>query len=223
MNTQSSVSRIFLIDDHPLVRMGLAQILSTQEDLEVCGEIGHGRGAAQAVEAAAPDLIILDLTLPDAGGLDLIKAIRAVGVTKPILINSMHPETLYAERVLRAGADGYLMKQVAPKKVLTAVRKVLAGEVYLSEEMTRQLVNSMGGTRRTPQNHSVERLSDREFEVFEQIGRGRSTAEIASLLGISPRTVDVHRANIKSKLGLSNSAELARMAVNWVESSAAEV
>lgn len=200
--------------------MGLGQVFDTQEDLELCGELEGGRGAIEALSQTDPDAIILDLSLPDTGGIDLIKAIRAAGVNAPILVNSMHPESLYAERVLRAGANGYLMKQVAPKTVLTAIRKVLDGEAYLSDEMTRNLVNRIAGAREL--KRSVEELTDREFEVFELIGRGQPTSDIADVLSISPKTVDVHRANIKAKLSISSGAELARIAVRWVESGGKE-
>ncbi|MFT5469147.1 MAG: DNA-binding NarL/FixJ family response regulator [Verrucomicrobiales bacterium] len=220
MKPETATKRIFLIDDHPLVRMGLGQILDTQSDLELCGELDGGRGAIEALSQTEPDAIILDLSLPDTGGIDLIKAIRAAGFSAPILVNSMHPETLYAERVLRAGANGYLMKQVAPKTVLTAIRKVLDGQAYLSDEMTCNLVNRMAGAREL--KNSVEELTDREFEVFELIGRGKPTADIAELLSISPRTVDVHRANIRAKLSVTSGAELAQIAVRWVESGGKE-
>jgi DNA-binding NarL/FixJ family response regulator len=206
----------FLIDDHPLIRIGLAQLLDCEPDLEVCGESGKSEGVIEAVQAADPDVVITDLSLPGASGLELIKNMRAAGVSVPILVVSMHEEEHYAERALKAGANGYVMKHEVHKNYVKAIRQVLEGEVYLSEAMTKRLVSGLTNGR--PRSGSpVQELTHREFEVFELIGHGRSTRQIAAALKINPRTVDVHRANIKSKLGVQDGAELARYAVRWVE------
>lgn len=207
----------FLIDDHPIVRLGLTQMIETQPDLRVCGEIGVREGAVEAVLAAKPDLILLDLNLPDASGMDLIKEIRAAGIASPILVISLHEEVQYAERAIKAGANGYLMKHHSIKNCLQAIRKVINSGTYLSDAMTKRLVESIVEGRKKSAD-PVESLTSREFEVFDLIGRGRSTRQISGALRINSRTVDVHRSNIKAKLGVRDAAELAHYAVRWVES-----
>jgi len=207
----------FLIDDHPIVRLGLTQMIETQPDLRVCGEIGAREGAVEAVLAAKPDVILLDLNLPDASGMDLIKEIRGAGVQSPILVISLHEELQYAERAIKAGANGFLMKHHSIKNCLQAIRKVINSGSYLSEAMTNRLVESIADGRKKSTD-PVDSLTSREFEVFDLIGRGRSTRQISEALRINSRTVDVHRSNIKTKLGVRDAAELAHFAVCWVES-----
>ena len=210
-------TRVFVVDDHPIVRQGLAQMINQEADLRVCGESEDAPSALQAIGDVKPDVIIVDVSLHGPDGLDLLKSLRARGEPAPVVILSMHDESLYAERALRAGARAYLMKQEATEKVLVAIRRVLAGEIYVSERMAsrllRQFVTSTASSAAAP----VDLLSDRELEVFGMIGRGRSTRQIADALHLSPKTVDSYRAHIKEKLGLANATELVRHAVQWVE------
>jgi DNA-binding NarL/FixJ family response regulator len=208
--------RILLVDDHPIVRDGLAQLINQSGDLTVCGEAGDPAEALQAIDGARPDLAILDLSLKGGDGLELIKQIRARWPKLPILVLSMHSEDLFAERVLRAGARGYIMKQEATRSVLGAIRKVLAGDVYLSSEiqshLLRRCVGSAGEQARLP----IDTLSDRELTVLELIGRGLSTRAIARELKLSVKTVESYRDHIKKKLNLSSSTQLIHYAVRWM-------
>lgn len=210
-------TRVFVVDDHPIVRQGLAQMINQEADLRVCGEAEDAPSALQAIGRVKPDVIIIDVSLHGPDGIDLLKSLRARGEPAPVVILSMHDESLYAERALRAGAKAYLMKQEATEKVLVAIRRVLAGDIYVSERMAskllRQFVTSASPTSAAP----VDLLSDRELEVYGMIGRGRSTRQIADALHLSSKTVDSYRAHIKEKLGFGNATELVRHAVQWVE------
>lgn len=219
-----AVHRIFLIDDHPVMRAGLAKLIDGESDLELCGEIEGGRGAVGIVERACPDVILLDLSLGDRSGLELIKDLRAAGIPAGILVVSMHDEVLYAERVLRAGANGYLMKVEAPGRVIEGIRTVARGGIFLSDKMSRSMLHSMvGGSLSNGEKHLLSVLTDREFEVLRLIGKGHPPRVIADSLGISPKTIDTHRAHIKEKLGFANGAELLRFAVLWAETGEVEV
>lgn len=209
--------RILLVDDHPMLRAGLAALINKQPDLEVCAEAEDAAKALQATLHAVPDLVVTDLTMPGRGGLEFIKDVHARHSDLPVLVVSMHDETLYAERALRAGARGYLMKEAGGEKLLAAIRHVLSGQVYVSERLSAQLLDSMTSRRPRGSSSPIEKLSDREFQVFQLIGQGRNTREIAQQLHLSPKTVDVHRANIKDKLGLLDATALVRHAVRWVE------
>ena len=216
--TKTKTFRVFLIDDHPLMRAGTAKVIDMDPRLEVCGELGRGRGAMDAVLQTDVDVILLDLSLPDCSGLELIKDFRAVGIEAAILVLSMHDETLYAERVLKAGANGYLMKEEATERVVEGIHTVLGGDIFLSEEMNRRMLKRMAGCDRPSSDGlSLDRLTDREFEVFELIGKGMPSRSIAKSLGISPKTVDAHRSHMKEKLGFTDGTELVRYAVRWVE------
>ncbi len=210
--------QIVLVDDHPMMRLGLAQLINLETDLQVCAE---AETAAQGFEAAnrfSPDLVILDISLPDKSGLELIKDLQAARPGVVLLVLSMHDENLYAERALRAGARGYIMKQEGGKKLMEAIRQVLEGRVYVSEKMSAKMLESFSGRKPNLSAKSpIEQLTDREFEVFELLGQGRSTKEIADHLHLSGKTVEVHRLNIKTKLGLNSAPELIRAAVRWVE------
>ncbi len=200
----------------------MRRVIETEPGFEVCGEYGSGKGAVETIQQAQPDIVLLDLSLPDASGLELIRDLRNAEINVPILIISMHDENLYAERVLRTGANGYLMKQEATEKVIEGIRHLLNGEVYISPAMNRRMLRSMTnhphGHNRKSDGNSLDRLSDREFEVFDLIGQGVPTRKIAAILKISEKTVEAHRAHIKEKLNLADGAELVRFAVHWVDS-----
>lgn len=209
--------RIVLVDDHPIMRHGLAQLISSEPGLEICGEAGSAAEGLQAVEKCRPDLVIVDLTLPDKHGLEFIKDLHALFPGTRVLVLSMHDESLYAERALRAGARGYLMKETAADHVVKAARRVLEGGIYLSERMAGSLLETIAGQRKASDQSLLDRLTDRELEVLQLIGQGRPTRHIAEQLHVSARTVDAHRAHIKEKLQLTDGAALVRYAVRWVE------
>jgi DNA-binding NarL/FixJ family response regulator len=211
------VSTVFLIDDHSLLREGLAHLLGRQDDFEICGQAGTAREALAQIPELDPDLVLLDMSLPDKNGLELIKDLQAICPHVRILVLSMHDETLYAERVLRAGARGYIMKEAAGERLVEAMRRVLAGRVALSPEASTHILGALSDNPGDRPRSRMQSLTDREFEVFELIGKGRDAHEISRRLGISPRTVDAHRAHIREKLGLADSSELMRYAVRWVE------
>jgi DNA-binding NarL/FixJ family response regulator len=209
--------RLLLVDDHPMMRAGLAQLINKQADLEVGGEAGNPAEALQEIGRVRPDLVVTDITMPGRGGVEFIKDALAVHAGLPILVVSMHDELIYAERALRAGARGYVMKEAGAEKLLQAIRKVLTGEVYVSERTSANLLDSLTGRRPRGSNSPIEKLSDREFEVFQLIGQGKSTRDVAQELHLSPKTVDVHRGRIKEKLGVKDATSLVRHAVRWVE------
>jgi DNA-binding NarL/FixJ family response regulator len=214
---KSSAKRLFIVDDHPMMRTGLAQLIDNEPDLKICGEAGNAREAYNAVAAQKPDLVLLDISLPDKNGLELIKDLLTIRPGLPILVISMHDELLYAERVLRAGGRGYIMKQEGGKKMLQAIRQVLSGQICVSEKMSARILEAFSGRPAEAAVSPVQLLSDREFEVFQWIGRGRGTREIAQQLRLSVKTVEVHRANIKKKLKLKTANELAHYAFRWTE------
>jgi DNA-binding NarL/FixJ family response regulator len=209
--------RILIVDDHPMMRQGLAQLIEAEPDLLVCGEAETAGRAFEAIAVLKPDLVLADISLPDKSGLELIKDFQAVQPGLPVLVISMHDESLYAERVLRAGGRGYIMKQEGGKKLMQAIRQVLSGQIYVSEKMSAKIVEIFSGQRTAAGSSPVEKLTDREFEVFQLIGQGKSTKEIATGLHLSAKTVEVHRINIKQKLNLKSAPELIRYAVRWVE------
>ena len=212
------VSRIMLVDDHPMVRERLAEIIQREPDLTVCGEAEDRHGALQTLEQAHPDLVIIDLTLKNSHGLELIKDIRARHPDLAMLVVSMHDESLHAERVIHAGARGYITKQEATKKILLAVRTVLNGGVYLSEKMSAHFAAAAVGRSRSKRGLSIERLTDRELRVFELIGQGHSTRQIAEGLHLDIRTIETYRARIKDKLNLKDASELLQHAIRWAQS-----
>jgi len=209
-----AMRKVVIVDDHPIVRQGLAQLISQESDLQVVGEADDARTAIEVLERVAPDAVIVDLMLKDSSGIDLIKDIKAKSPEARILVVSMHDEAVYAERALRAGAHGYIMKQEATNAVLNALRKVLADDVYVSEEVVSRMLRRMVGGR---PGDGIERLSDRELEVFQALGQGLSVSEIADKLKVSPKTVDTYRAHIKEKLGLASATDVLRVAVSWLE------
>jgi DNA-binding NarL/FixJ family response regulator len=207
--------RVFVVDDHPIVRQGLALLIDQEPDLVVCGAAEEAHTALHAISSLRPDIVILDISLPGPDGIELLKTIRSMEPDLPILVLSMHAESVYAERALRAGANGYIMKQEATDNVLDALRRILRHEVYVSERiantMLRQLVS---GARRTD-GPPEARLSDRELEVFRMIGTGMGTRQIADELGLSVKTVESYQAHIKEKLGLHSARDLMQRAIQW--------
>ena len=214
---KSAVKHVMIVDDHPMMRQGLAQLIDNEPDLKVAAEADTGGQGLDIVVKQKLDLAVLDISLPDKNGLELIKDIRSVKPELPILIISMHDEALYAERVLRAGARGYIMKQEGGKKLLQAIRQVLTGQIYVSEKMSARILETFSGHSPEQSSSPVARLSDREFEVFQLIGQGKGTKEIAQHLNLSVKTVEVHRAKIKEKLSLLTATDLVRYAVRWAE------
>jgi DNA-binding NarL/FixJ family response regulator len=209
--------RILLTDDHPMMRAGLAQLINKQPDLEIAFEASTPAEALQLLEKNAIDLVLTDLTMPGRSGIEFIKDLCALHAGVPILVISMHDEMVYAERVLRAGARGYIMKEAGGEKLLLAIRRVLEQQVYVSEAMAAKILDGMSGQKPRGSVSPITKLSDREFEVFQLIGQGRSTREIAKQLSLSSKTVDVHRSHIKEKLVLKDNTALIRHAVRWVE------
>jgi DNA-binding NarL/FixJ family response regulator len=214
-NGRGSKRRVFLVDDHPLVRRGVADVIAREADLELCGEAGDVAEALQEVERTRPDIVVIDLSLKTGHGIDLIERIKARDPRVKMLVSSMHEETLFAERVLQAGAMGYVTKQEPPETLLGAIRQVLRGEVYLSPRMTSRLLHRLSSGS-PPREDPIQALSNREIEVFEMIGQGLTIQQIAGRLHLSPKTVETHREKIKQKLNFKSSAELGRRAVQWV-------
>lgn len=210
----SNRSRVLLVDDHPIVRQGLAQLINATDDLMVCAEATTAREAMDLIGHATPDVVIVDISLEDRNGVELIKDILVQKPELPTLALSMYDETMYALRVLRAGGRGYIMKQEVPKKMLAAIRTVLSGHVYLSDKMSTRLVQQVVRTG-SSQSAPIAELSDRELEVLTLIGRGQSTREIAEKLFLSIKTIEAHRERIKIKLKLKNATELLRYAMQY--------
>lgn len=210
-------SRILLVDDHRMVLNGYTLMLGAEEDLVVCATATSTSEALAAFEREHPDLVVTDLTLPGRGGLDLIKDLRALDPAVKILVCSMHDETLYAERALRAGAKGYVMKDADGPTFLAAIRRVLSGQLYISERMAARVLDAFAGDRPRGSSSPLEKLSDREFEVFRLFGEGKTAKEIAAQINLSPKTVSVHRDHIKEKMAFATSAEMIREAVRYVE------
>jgi len=212
------LKRIFVVDDHPIVRQGLAKLLSDEADLELCGEAENARDGLQAIGQLKPDLAIVDISLAGKTGLDLIKDIRVLYPQLPVLVLSMHDELIYAERALRAGARGYVMKQEGGKILLQAIRQVLSGQVYVAQQISATILDRVSQGPAKAARSPVENLTEREFEVFHLIGRGLSTRQIANQLSVSVKTVEVHRLHIKEKLHLEAGAALMHYAMSWESS-----
>lgn len=211
-------AKVLVVDDHQIVRQGLMLLINQASDLETCGEADNAVDALKTIDAKSPDIAIVDISLKDTNGIELIKDIRIRHPKLLVLVLSMHDEMFYAERVLRAGARGYVTKDDASEKVIVAIRKVLSGEIYLSERMSARMLSKFvagpGDTGGLP----AERLSDRELEVFELLGQGMGTSQIADRLHLSIKTIESHRENIKRKLKLENATELLQHAIQWVQS-----
>jgi DNA-binding NarL/FixJ family response regulator len=216
-NTVKQKNRIFIVDDHPIVRKGLGQLINQEEDLVICGEADNAEAALELLKKVKPDLAIVDISLRGIDGIELTKLIRARFENIPVLVVSMHDESLFAERALKVGARGYIMKQEAIEKMMEAIRKVLRGELYVSERVSANIVKRFVDGKADGMSSPEELLSDRELEVFQLIGQGFATRQIADQLHVSIKTVEAYRANIKEKLNLKNATELIKHALHWIE------
>src|SRR3989338_6220039 len=211
-------SKVFIVDDHPIMRRGLAELINLEKDLVVCGEADNIQTALELIKLHEPDVALVDLLLKNENGLELIKDIKTRFPAVLMLVLSMHDEVFYAERVLRAGAKGYIMKQQATTQVLVAIRRVLAGDVYLSDAISSKILRNVTGEKNKKAGSSVDQLSDRELEVFRMIGTGLGTRQIAEKLSRSVKTVETYREHIKLKLDLKDSSELVQHAIQWLQS-----
>lgn len=206
--------RVFVVDDHPIVRSGLTQLINREPDLAVCGDAEEMQMALQTMDTLKPDILIVDISLNGPDGLDLLKHVRTKDPSLPVLILSMHDESIYAERALRAGANGYIMKQEATERVLVALRRILNREIYVSDRVANKMVRQfVGANSTTPQQSPLDGLSDRELEVLRLIGQGHGTRQISGELHISIKTVESYQGHLKEKLGLKNSRELVQYAI----------
>jgi DNA-binding NarL/FixJ family response regulator len=213
-SSRAKKGRVFVVDDHPIVREGISALIDREPDLTICGAAEEARTALEALETLKPDILIVDISLNGPTGLELVRSIRARDAKLPVLILSMHDECIYAERALRAGANGYVMKQEATEKVIAAVRRILGGEIYVSERVANKMLQRFVGSK--PPDHSpVEGLTDRELEVFLLIGEGRGTRQIADELHVSIKTVESYQAHIKEKMSLKSGRELVQQAIQW--------
>jgi len=210
-------AQVVLVEDHPMFREQLAHLINKQPDMAVCAEADNARDGLAALSRQQVSLAVIDITLKGASGLELLKDLRAQGNMVPVLMLSMHPESLYAERALRAGANGYITKEEASAKVMTAIHQVLAGEIYLDARFMKRMVQQILVTPGNNSTPSIERLTDRELAVFELIGEGRTTREIATRLRVTVATIETYRARIKEKLGLENAGQLHARASGWVQ------
>lgn len=214
---KKSAARVLIVEDHPLYRERLSELINKEDDLEVCAEADNIQDALQCVRRSpAPDIVVLDITLNGANGLELLKQMRAEENATPVLVLSMHDDSLYSERSLRAGGQGYVNKMEAAAGIMRCIRRVLAGEICLSQEMTAKILGAIASTRRPL--GGMSQLTDRELEIFELIGRGRTTREIGVRLNLGTTTIETYRARLKTKLNLENGTQLAHEAVRWVQS-----
>jgi DNA-binding NarL/FixJ family response regulator len=213
----SAKKKIFIVDDHAILREGLGELINRSPDLQICGEAAGAMEALERIESAAPDLTVVDLSLPGVGGLDLIKLLKTRHPKMPILVLSMHDESIYAERAVRAGARGYIMKQQAIGEVQSAIRQLLDGELYLSPKLSRLLAEAAIRSDTARSDSPINRLSDRELEVFRMIGRWQGPSDIARQLGLSVKTIETYQAKLKEKLGLKDSSQLFQHALKWIQ------
>jgi DNA-binding NarL/FixJ family response regulator len=215
--TEDKRTRVLLVDDHAVVRYGIAQLINREADLVVCGEEEDAAHALSAIDKIKPDLVIADISLKDSSGLELMRNIKAQYSGLPVLVVSAHDESIYAEIAFRAGALGYLMKQEALEKIITAIRRVLGGNIYVSDSLAAKMLQQQIRGKTDIQDSPVKGLSDRELEVFQLIGQWKKTSEIAQELHLSVKTIEYYREQIKHKLNLKNSAELTQRATAWVQ------
>jgi DNA-binding NarL/FixJ family response regulator len=212
----SAKRKILLVDDHPIVREGMALLINREPDLAVCAAAEESNAALEAIDSLRPDIAIVDISLPGRDGLELLKMIRVKEPQMPVLILSMHGETTYAERALRAGANGYIMKQEATDKVLVAIRRILNREIYVSDQIANRMLRHLAGAHDSDVRSPLDGLSDRELEVFRRMGEGQSTRQIAEELHLSVKTIETHQARLKEKLSLRTSRELVQYAIECV-------
>ncbi len=216
--TVTTQRRVLIVDDHPIVRQGLRRMIEPESDLVVCGEVQTEREARAAIRALAPDVVIVDISLAQGDGLELVRDVHAQRPELPMLVLSMHDELIYAERLLAAGASGYIMKHAASDQLLIALRQVLSGGTYLSESLANNLGRNDGSAGGALSADPIDRLSNRELQVLSLIGRGQSSREAAEGLGLSVKTVETHRQSLKRKLNLATNAQLLQYAINWYAS-----
>jgi len=207
--------RVLIVDDHPIVRQGLRRVMENEEDLVVCGEAESARDARTAIKELHPDVVIADISLKQGDGIELVRDVRAHHPTLPILVLSMHDETIYAERMLSAGANGYIMKQAASDQFLASVRRVLDGGIYVSEAVGTNMIQKFAAGGAYISANPIDRLSNRELQILHMIGKGMSTRETAQSLNLSIKTIESHRQRIKRKLNLATGTQLVQYAVNW--------
>ena len=211
-------SKVLIVDDHPIVRQGLSELINHEKDLSVCAQAEDATQAMGAIKSVKPDVAVVDISLKEKSGVELIKDIKAQYPNLPVLVLSMHDESLYAERALRAGARGYIMKHEATEKVVTGIRAVLDGQVFVSDKMAARMVYKLVGGGGASSDSAIDNLSDRELEVFNLIGRGLGTRQIAEKLYLSIKTIETYRSHIKEKLNLASAGELLQYAIQWVNS-----
>ena len=222
MTGQRRVRRVLIVDDHPIVRQGLRRVMENEVDLSVCGEAESVRDARQAIKDLKPDALIADISLKQGDGIELVRDVRAHHPQLPILVLSMHDETIYAERMLSAGANGYIMKQAASEQFLIAMRRVLDGGIYVSEAVGNNMIQKFAAGAAYISANPIDRLSNRELQILLMIGKGMSTRETAQSLNLSIKTVESHRQRIKRKLNLATGTQLIQYAVNWFTGRAAQ-
>ena len=222
MTGQRRVRRVLIVDDHPIVRQGLRRVMENEVDLSVCGEAESVRDARQAIKDLKPDALIADISLKQGDGIELVRDVRAHHPQLPILVLSMHDETIYAERMLSAGANGYIMKQAASEQFLIAMRRVLDGGIYVSEAVGNNMIQKFAAGAAYISANPIDRLSNRELQILHMIGKGMSTRETAHALNLSIKTVESHRQRIKRKLNLATGTQLIQYAVNWFTGRAAQ-
>lgn len=218
MKTIGTKHKIVVVDDHAVFREGLVRIINQEKDMEVCGEAENAADGLKLAQSEKPEMMILDISMEGMNGIDLAKNLRARFPDLRILVLSMHKEALYAERALRAGANGYIMKRESGRKLVSAIRIILSGQTYISDELNQIILQKLANSGRNESVHSIETLSDRELEVFQLIGSGYGTRQIAEKISISMKTVESHREHIREKLGLKNTFELVQQAIHWIHS-----
>ena len=218
-NTPSNKRKVFIVDDHPVVRDGLTALINNESDFYVCGQAAQARQALKAISELKPDVAIVDITLEDSDGIELTKDIKARYPKLPVIVLSMHDESIYAERVLHAGARAYLMKDAVSDKIITAIHTVLGGDIYVSDIMAKKLLRKLAGNHVDAINTPIVNLTDREFEVFRWIGQGHKSSKIAKHMHLSVKTIETYHSRIKEKLDLANAAELLQYAIKWSSTS----
>ncbi|MHC4706564.1 MAG: response regulator transcription factor [Planctomycetota bacterium] len=217
--TAGDTRKVLIVDDHPIVRDGLVTLINHENDLKVCGEAEEPLQALEAISELKPDVVIVDVTLKGSNGIELTKSIKARFSGLPVIVLSIHDESIYAERALRAGAQGYLMKEVVSERIIAAIHTVLGGEIYVSNAMSKRMLRKLAGGKVDTISGPVDSLSDRELEVFRLIGQGHKVSKIAQRMHLSIKTVETYRARIKEKLSLADADELLKYAIKWVSSS----